>query len=253
MRTNSLAVRATVLLIAAGCSTAVMAQSQTSVSVGLDYSEGKYGDTQKSSTWSMPVAVKHETGPVTLKLTIPYIRSSGTAAAGGDRFVTTKQTQYGWGDITASAFYSAYYNEAARFGLDLGVKAKFATADRSKTLLTTGENDYSLQADVFKGFDAITLFGTLGWTKKGDPSGTDFRNPWYTSLGFSHKLSDKNSWGASYDFRQKVTSRGDPISEATVFAIHKFTKQLKVQGYAVAGFSDASPDWGAGAIVTYAY
>lgn len=229
------------------------AQSQTTVGVGLDYTEGKYGESQKSTTWAMPVTVKHENGPLTLKLSVPYVYSNGVAAAGGDRFVSTKQTQSGLGDITATALYNVYYNSTAKFGVDLGGKIKFATADHSKALLTTGKNDYSLQADLYKTFVDTTLFGSLGWTDKGDPNGVDFRNPWYANIGFSNKLSDVNSWGATYDYREKVTAHGDPISEISLFAIHKYSKQWKVQGYAVTGFSKASPDFGLGAIVSYGF
>ena len=229
-------------------------QSKTTASVGLDYSEGKYGEAETSSTWSMPVSIKHETGPLTLKLSVPYVRSSGVAAAGGDRRVaTTSQTQSCMGDLTSSAFYNVYNNVNAKFGVDLGVKIKLATADNSKTLLTTGENDYSLQADLFRSFGDTTLFGSLGWSKKGDTSTTDFRNPWYGSIGFSNKLSDANSWGASYDYRQKVTSIGDPVSELSLFMVHKYSKATKVQGYVVTGFSDASPDLGVGATFSYSF
>lgn len=253
MSLRGLAGQVSFFLAAAGCATLVLADSQTSVGVGLDYTEGKYGESTKSTTWSMPVMIKHETGPLTLKLNIPYVRSSGVAAAGGDRFVSTKQTQSGLGDVTATALYTVYSNVEAQAGIDLGVKAKFATADKSKELLTTGKNDYSLLVDAYKGFGDTTVFGTLGKTKKGDPDGTDFRDPWFASVGFSNKLSTANSWGASYDYRQKVTASGDPISEVTLFAIHKYSKQVKVQAYAVTGFSDASPDFGLGATVTYTY
>jgi long-subunit fatty acid transport protein len=99
----------------------------------------------------------------------------------------------------------------------------------------------------------MKLFASLGWTLKGDPDGLDFRNPWFGSLGFSHQLSDANTWGAVYDYRQKLTPHGAPISEATLFLTRKYSKQWKVQGYLVGGFSDASPDRGLGSVVSYTY
>ncbi len=243
----------TTLLLAA-VPAIVFGQAKTTASIGLDYSEGKYGEAETSSTWSMPVSIKHETGPLTLKLGVPYVRSSGVAAAGGDqRVAATSQTQSGMGDLTASAFYNVHNDAKSKFGADLGVKAKFATADNAKTLLTTGENDYSLQADLFRGFGDTTLFGSLGWTKKGDTSATDFRDPWYGGIGFSNKLSAANSWGASYDYRQKVTANGDPVSELSLFMVHKYSQAMKVQGYVVTGFSDASPDLGVGATFSYSF
>ena len=225
----------------------------TTVSVGVDYSEGKYGEPDKSRTTTVPLVIKHETGPFTLKVNIPWVTATGTRAAGGDRATLTKQTESGLGDVTLSGFYTAYINNTAMFGIDIGGKIKFATADKSKALLTTGENDYSLQGDVYKSFGPTTLFGTLGWTKKGDPDFVDFRNPWYTTLGVSYRLGAATAMGASYDYRQKVTSSGDPISEASLFLTHKFTKQMKIQAYIVGGFTDASPDIGGGAIISFGF
>jgi len=42
------------------------------------------------------------------------------------------------------------------------------------------------------------------------------------------------------------TKKGDPVSEATVFVERKFADSYKLQAYVVRGFSDASPDLGAG-------
>lgn len=225
----------------------------TTVSLGVDYSEGKYGEPNKSRTTTVPLVIKHETGPFTFKANIPWVTATGTRSAGGDRGTLTSQTESGLGDVTLSGFYTAYTNNTAMFGIDIGGKIKFATADKSKTLLTTGENDYSLQGDAYKSFGPTTLFGTLGWTKKGDPDFVDFRDPWYTTLGVSYRLGAATALGASYDYRQKVTSSGDPISEASLFLTYKFTKQLKMQAYMVGGFTDASPDIGGGAVISVSF
>lgn len=230
-----------------------LAHSQTTIGVGIDYSEGEYGESVSSTTWQLPVMIRHERGPLTLKLNIPYVRASGVTGRDVEIVSDEKETQSGLGDITASAFYNAYYDSATRFGLDVGGKIKFPTANDAKTLLTTGKTDYSLQVDAFKGLGGTTVFGTLGWTLKGDPSGTDYRNPWYASIGFSNKLSDATSWGAAYDFRAKLLDGRDPISEASLFLTHKYSQEWKVQGYVVKGFSDNSPDVGAGAILSRAF
>jgi hypothetical protein len=230
-----------------------LAQSQTTVGIGLDYSEGEYGESVTSSTWQIPVTIRHETGPLTLKLNIPYVRASGVTGRDVEIVSDEKETQSGLGDVTASAFYNVYYDSTTRFGLDLGGKIKLPTANDSKTLLTTGKTDYSLQVDAFKGLGGTTVFGTLGWTLKGDPAGTDYRNPWYASLGFSNKLSHATSWGAAYDYRAKLLDGRDPISEASLFLTHKYSEEWKVQGYLVTGFSDNSPDLGGGAVLSRAF
>lgn len=240
-------------LFLAGLSNFALAHGETTVSLGYDYSVGRYGESEKSHSWMIPLGVKYESGPMTLKLSIPYVRSSGTAAAGGDLFAPADQTQSGLGDLITSALWTVYSDKPSGLGIDLGGKIKFATADRSKDLLTTGENDYSLQADAYRSFAGIKLFGSLGWTLKGDPEGINYRNPWFGTLGFSQQLSDANTWGSFYDYRQKLSQQGAPVSEAMLFLTHRYSKQWKLQGYVVAGFSDASPDFGIGTVVSYTY
>ncbi|HEY3325670.1 MAG TPA: hypothetical protein VGK14_00705 [Novimethylophilus sp.] len=223
-----------------------------SATTGIDYSNGKYGQSSSTTTWDVPVLLKYIQGPLTLKLNIPYIRTTGTVNRDTSSSVsTTRRTEMGLGDVVIGGFYDVI--QGNDYGIDLGVKIKFATADKSKTLITTGENDYFLQSDAYKSFGKITALGTLGWTKKGDTATTNFRDPWYGSVGASYKLDDNDSFGVLYDYRQKVTKRGDIRSEVTAFLVHKFDKHWKLQAYALGGFSDASPDVGGGAMVGYSF
>ena len=224
-------------------------------SVGMDYSSGDYGTNRTSETWYVPVVGKYETGPLALKLTVPYLRITnpsvgpdGEPLPGG-----CSKTESGLGDIVGSAGY-ALLDGTQRGGLLLDVvgKVKLPTADEDRCL-GTGETDYSVQFDVAKAFGAVTAFGTLGWKKFGDPSGTDFRDPVYASLGVASKLAPATTVGAAYDWREKVGARGDELSELALFATQKLDDSWKLQLYAVKGFSDASPDWGGGLVVTRAY
>ena len=231
---------------------AVLAADGFGISTGVDYSSGSYGQSTKTKTTDIPVLLKYENGPIVLKLNIPNIHTSGVVNQDTLTSVSkVRRTEEGLGDVVASGFYSVI--EGNGYGIDIGGKVKFATADKSKTLITTGKNDYSLQTDGYKTFGKITALGTLGWTKKGDTSTTNFRDPWYASIGASYRLDDKNSFGAIYDYRQKVTSTGDIRSEASAFMVHKFDKNWKLQTYLVTGFSDASPDFGGGAMVGYTF
>lgn len=220
--------------------------AQTTISMNIDYAEGKYGETEKSTTWTTPLIFKHQAGPLTVKLNIPYVRASGVAAPGGDRVSVANEIQEGWGDIVTSAVYDVYDNSSSGLVIGIGAKAKWATANHSLDLLTTGKNDYSLLVDVLQPIRTIDLFGTLGHTRKGRPEGSHFANPWFATIGFSHKLSSQLSWGVVHDYRQKLTRSGAPISEATLFLEAKFAGGHKLQGYLVRGFADASPDLGIG-------
>lgn len=224
--------------------------AQTTVSLNLDYAEGKYGETEKSSAWTMPLIIKHQMGDFSLKLNLPYVRATGTAAAGGDRFAPSRQVQEGFGDMVVTATYAVLGGTEPGLMLDFGAKAKFATADKQNDLITTGKNDYSLLADFLQPIGPVVGLLTVGKTKKGDPDGVDYRDPWFASAGLSYKAAERTNVGVLYDFRQKLTPRGAPVSEAMLFVEHKFSNQYRLQAYVVRGFSDASPDLGVGATVS---
>lgn len=221
--------------------------AQTTVSLNVDYAEGKYGESEKSTAWTIPLIIKHQMGDFSIKLNMPYVRATGTAAAGGDRFAPTRQIQEGYGDVVVTTMYELLGNHESGLMFDIGAKAKFASADKKNDLITTGKNDYSLQADFSQPIGVVTGIFTIGKTKKGDPDGIYYRDPWFSTVGLVYKASDSSSVGALYDYRQKLTAHGDPVSEAMFFWEQKVSSQYRFQAYLVSGFSDASPDIGVGA------
>lgn len=242
-------------LAALGSPPALSQATGLTLSMGLDYASGKYGTPDKEDTTTIPFIVKYETGPLTLKATLPWVRRTGLGRPEVNTPANTPATRSstsGQGDLVTSASYTVYDNRAAGIGLDVTGKIKFGTADETK-LLGTGENDYAIQGDLFKSYERGSAFGTLGWKKMGDPAGVNYRNPWYASLGGSYKLAPATSAGLAYDYRQRVVANGAHVSEISAFVTHRFGQGLKLQGYLVKGFADASPDWGAGAIMSYGF
>jgi hypothetical protein len=47
------------------------------LSAGVDYSSGKYGDTRKTEVISLPVAVKYINGPISIKISVPFVHVRG--------------------------------------------------------------------------------------------------------------------------------------------------------------------------------
>src|SRR5262245_25206745 len=238
-------------LLVAGTATA-----QTSVGVGVEYTTGKYGATQSTDQLYVPFVVKHETGLWIFKATVPYLRVSGPGnviGAGPDRIVSpgvddARRTESGLGDVVASAFYNVLDERKGGLGIDLGFKIKLPTADEQKGL-GTGETDYAFQADFFKPFGATTLFGSVGYRIYGDPPGATLRDVPYGSIGVSYRLAGDSSVGAAYDYRPHIVNGGSEISELTAFWSKRMSPEWKFQLYGVVGFSDASPDAGAGVLL----
>lgn|SRR5574337_174097 len=247
-------------------------------SVGFDYSSGKYGTPFSTDIWDVPFSVGYEADRWSVKLTVPWISISGASnvipgiggvlninphgrghglglgvGGGGTTPPTvTEGSASGLGDIVAQATYGLVRDDAARFGLDLTGKVKFGTASADKGL-GTGQNDYGVNLDAYKGFGAWTVFGGAGFMKYGSSQYIALHNGWNANLGAGYKLDDSNNIGAYFYFREKISDAGYSQRELTGYWNHRFGSAWRLQAYALGGFSDGSPDWGVGASMRYAF
>ena len=229
---------------------------------GLDYSSGKYGASQATEIWYMPVTARYEVGPSTFKVTLPYVRI--TAPAGGTLIgvdaqgqplydgAGVRKTREGQGDAVVSYVYNVLEKPVHGFLLDATVKAKLATAAADQGL-GTGRNDYTALFDSYYLAGAWTPFATVSYRVTGDPSGVSLKNVWGATLGLGYKQSPTNSLGWMWDVRQASTVQGVAGNDATAYWVHKFGGGVKVQTYAVKGFSSGSADWGLGAMFSRAF
>lgn len=226
-------------------------------SVGLDYSTGDYGQATDTDMLALAFAAKYETGRWTLRGSLPYIHVTGpsnvvASDTGGlplGAGAAPRRTDHGLGDLVLGVSYLVLYTADAPFLLELGGKVKLGTADEGKGL-GTGEDDFSIQADAFKRYGAFTPFATLGYRVYGDPPGINLRNVFYGSVGTTYRVADGVTVGAAYDFRDAIVRGGDDLSELSVFATRRLTASWQLQVYGVLGFSDASPDAGAGVVLS---
>lgn len=236
-----------------------LAAGEFSASIGIDHSSGDYGTSKTSEMLYVPVVGRYETGRAVYKVTVPYLRitnpsvgPNGEPLPCGDSEEENDETESGLGDVVGSASYALLEGTGGGVLLDVIGKVKLPTADEDECL-GTGKTDYSLQLDVAKAFGGLTGFGTLGWKKFGDPSGADFQDPVFVSIGFAARIAAATTLGAAYDWREKVSERGREMSEMTLFVSRRLDQAWKLQAYVVRGFSDASPDWGGGLFMTRSY
>ena len=240
---------------------AVAAESskgELTMMVGMDYSTGEYGSANETRTWVIPFIAKYERGPMTWKASIPWIRTTGPGdviGVGPDRIPAEgseneTRTESGIGDLVLSAGYAAVQNRYLL--LDVIAKIKVPTADEDRAL-GTGKTDVSLQLDAATLVNGLTVFGTVGKKKYGDPDGRDYRDPYYGSIGVGKRVIPTTFVGASYDWRDNVTRTGDEIRELMLFASHRLAERMKLQAYLIRGFSDNSPDIGGGLILSHTY
>lgn len=243
-------------LFAALCPPAHAADGKLSVNLGLDYSSGNYGGATRTETWALPVSLKYRTDVWNIRLSTAWlhVRGAGTVTPDGDPLNSTGSvsTTEGMGDVSASLTYTLLDERSHWTGLDIGGKVKFGTADETRAL-GTGENDYTMHAELFKPVGNWMPFLRLGYKWKGDPAGIDYRNVWLGSTGTHYRVTPTVSIGGSYDWQQAVSQTGHPVSEAMLYLSYRLTPASKLNLYAVGGFSDASPDWGSGVMLTHRY
>ena len=237
-------------------------QDALTLSAGVDYSSGTYGTSERTEIWYFPVVAKYERGLFTAKVTVPYLRITGPGIViGADGIViqpippggaVPRSTQSGLGDIVAAASYTVFHDRGSGVLVDLTGKIKFPTADAAKGL-GTGETDYAAQADAYKSWDRWAAFATVGYRVIGDPPDLELRNVWFGSIGATYRIVPGTTGGITFDYRQATSATSAPMREATVFVSQRLHEAWKAQLYLLKGFSDGSPDWGGGALVSYSF
>ena len=155
-------------------------------------------------------------------------------------------TESGLGDVIGSVtFFDVINSQRLGLAMDLTGKVKFATAYEDKGL-GTGENDYTVQADFYKFVDQFTWLGSVGYKFRGDPAGIDLDNVLIASLGGTYKFTPEVNAGLFINYRESAISGSDSIQELSVFVSRRLSEDWRIQVYALTGFTDSSPDWGAG-------
>lgn len=249
-----------------------------SLSVGANDFSGTYGTSTTTDIYMVPLTFGYDTGKWHLKLTVPYIRISGSSnvipgigsvsnsnpagrGRAGGPFGTiggtgstapTTGTASGLGDIVAQASYTVFYDSQQRFGVDVGGKVKFGTADENKGL-GTGKNDYGVTLDAYKGLGDWTLFGGLGYTRYGSSRYIPLHDGGNANVGASLRLDEGNTVGAYYYYRQRISDYGYRQSEVSGYWNHRFGDTMRLQVYALAGLSNGSPDFGGGASLKWRF
>ena len=222
------------------------------LATGIDFTSGTYGGDVDIEDTYVPLTATADYRRFALRLTVPYL--SVTAPEGtvfdpggeplpGSGALTTES---GLGDIIGSVtFYDVINSERLGLAMDLTGKVKIATADEDKGL-GTGENDYSAQADIYKFIDDFTLLGSVGYKFRGDPAGLDLNDVFTASLGGIYKFTSDVKGGLFFDYRESSISGSDSVQELSAFVSRRVGVNWRLQVYGLTGFTDSSPDWGAG-------
>ena len=215
------------------------AYPRLSVSTGASISEGSYGTDATIRDTYVPLGFTAVFERVAFGITVPYL-SVDTTSEG----VTT--TEKGLGDISASlTAFDVLYSDRYDLALDVTGAVKFGSADRDKGL-GTGENDATLYLDGYKFYDSVTLFGSLGYRWRGEPPEVSLDDVLLATVGLTYTTTGGHSLGAMANYRQSSIPEFDDIQELQGYFVVPLGDALDLEIYAFTGFTDSSPDWGAG-------
>jgi len=240
----------TICLAAAGvicCMTAVNAWAQDNeptfiLSTGVERDIGTYGGPVDIEELYVPLTASISTDRMGFRVTVPYLSVKSPVDEASDETFT----ESGLGDITLSAtLYNVLESQQLGLVVDMMAGVKLGTADVDKGL-GTGETDFTVRADAFKFFDEVTLFTSAGYRWRGEPEGVDIDNVMLASIGAAYFTQADDMLGLTFDFRESAFAGNDHIQELTAFYSHRFNDSFDLELYALTGFGDSSPDWGAG-------
>lgn len=226
-----------------------------SISTGVDYSTGSYGQTEDTDILVVPISARATAGRLSFTATLPYLRIDGPGGVvlgpGGDPLPgvpTTAGVRDGFGDLSLGATYTIPADELGGLEIGLGGRVKLPTSSQARQL-STGETDVSLSADISYTIGNVIPFVNVGYRFLGDPEGFDLRNGPTASIGSSFVMG-RSVLIASYDYARSVSPATDDSHELFGGLSGPVGSRLNLTGYGVVGLSDGSPDFGVGVLLT---
>ncbi|MHB8741758.1 MAG: transporter family protein [Sulfuricaulis sp.] len=238
-----------------------------SVGIGAEHETGKYGTTQTTRSWTVPLDVSYDTDNYAFDLTVPFVRQTGPAGSIAGRIrlhprqVQRVVTDSGVGDSTVSATRYLVQDDKAGVTWDIGVVVKLDTGDVKKGL-GTGANDYSLQSELTKSLGKFVLTGTLGYSWLGSPGvvvinrvneNLQFKNVIYGSVDGSYPIGTTTTAGLTYFQEQAVEVGGFPQKDVTAYLNMDTSDSTQLRLYVLKGLADGSPDHGVGVTFTASF
>lgn len=223
-----------------------------SLDLGMNYVTGDYGLSQDTTVWVQTTAVTYEPGDWRFQATLPLVALSGPASIIGDVGRVDTSTERGMGDATLAATYKLTDAATGRSDVDLTARVKFPTADEDKGL-GTGTTDAYLEANYHHTFGRVTPFVTAGYRFLGESAAYPLRNGFYTVLGAAAPLTDGVTGGLAVMWRQRIVDDAENATEAMAFVSQQINPRWRLQGYALTGFTEASPNLGLGALLGFKF
>jgi hypothetical protein len=220
--------------------------------VGLNYVTGDYGLPDDTDVWVQTTTIHYEQDAWHFQATAPLISISGPASVVGNVGRANTSTKRGLGDVMLGATYKLTDAATGASDFDFGARVKLPTAKENNGL-GTGEVDTYFEVNYHHTFGTITPFATLGYRFLGRSPAYPLEDGFYTTVGVAAPLADRTTGGLAYTWCERIVTNADDASELMAFVSHQLNNRWKLQGYVLTGFTDASPNFGLGALVGYKF
>lgn len=228
--------------------------NKPTLSVGLDASTGRYGDTDPTSTFILPVSVRLPVSKnFTASASISRVQISGpNVVIGADGrplpgVGLVQSTRSGIGDLSLGSTWEIPI-KSDHWSVQASSRIKVPLGQKSKGL-STGKMDYSGKVEVTYISLPFAPFMSVEYQILGKPAGLELRNTLNTSIGAAW-ISGTNAIIASYDYNGAIS----PLVKDghSLFGAYSMpaSKKVRLTLYGIKGLSAGSPDVEAGAIIS---
>lgn len=222
-----------------------------SATSGVAVMVGDYGTSETTTITQLSETIKYQTETGELGLTIPYLFRDGNSTIPGEsrraRAGAIPEDADGFGDLRLKGLHEWLPETEGRPSVDWTGFVKFPTASEEDGL-GTGRFDVGTGPALTKHFGSLITFGGLDLVLRDRPSHSTLKAVRLDySIGVGHPVTDRLTGYASLEGGTPSSSGADSPHEIVFSGVYQLTDTASMDGYVLAGLTDGSPDYGAGA------
>jgi len=227
-----------------------------SINIGQDFSDGDFGQETESSVNVTTFGGWLRLGDWSIAASSGYIDLGSepdeilTLPRGREIVLAEGEEVKGFTDVVVSLSGLVREEKDRAPGVFLFTSVKLPTAD-DENGLGTGAADYSASLELSKTFGSSIVYAYGGRRLRGESEFIETRDSLNAGLGVQQLIGAKFVAALSYDYRGASFEGGDDAQEATATLSWRASDRLTLAGYVYTGFTDASPDIGAGVFISH--
>ncbi len=242
------------LVVASFMSTVGIASAETqfTISTGLDYSSGDYGGEEDTEVIAVPLSARLSVGDWAFRVSSAYLKVDGPAniadndGDGGSSGVIMRDgEERGFGDTTVSVERSFREIGGSDVYVELAARVRLPTGDDTKGL-GVGATDYIAASEIGVSSRNGGAYVSFGYRFLGDNDVDERQDGAQAGVGGWLPAGDRTRVGAFASWRRASIDGNEDPASAGVYVSHRLTDRVRVSLTASGGLSDASADYSSG-------